>query len=473
MTSKKKDDRAAPSRSRKRRQDGKAVAKLAQHHESQDEQLQRLTALTETNRQLRRKIFDLYTIFEISRNFNSVLNYESLLDSFIFTLLAQVGAAKGAVFLRQNTDPDRYHFVKGKGSGAFPGKEMYFESGSKLLDYLTRLNRPVITEDVISELALKSERAILECFHPGVVVPLIYQARLSGLVLVSDKISGHSFSPDDIEFLSILGNQISVAIENARLYEAERKATRQLRAAQDQLVASERLAALGEMSAKVAHEINNPLGIIKNYLLLVRRSLKDNVEARNYTDIVSQEISRIARIVRELLDFHRPNGVAFQKLDVVDLIEDILQLVSQRLERHRVEVIRRYVTERSRIEGSPDNLKQVFLNLVLNACDAMKDGGKLVISVEQDENEMTIRFCDTGPGIPADIVPRIFEPFFTTKQPGQGTGLGLSVCYGIIKRHSGTITYTNTDSGGCFEIRLPLAGKQRDDGDGSGKNHHH
>lgn len=451
-----------------RKDDGpKPAGRSSAARGSGEELEQRSAKLTETNRQLKRKIFDLYTIFEISRNFNSVLNYQTLLDSFILTSLAQVGAARGAIFLRDDGRADRYVIAKGKGSGRFPGRDLFFEAGSKLLEYLTRLNRPVVTGELINELAGRNEKAILESFHPGLVVPLIYQTRLSGLVLVSDKISGHDFHMDDIEFLSILGNQISVAIENARLYEAERKATEQLRSAQQQLVASERLAALGEMSAKVAHEVNNPLGIIKNYLLLVRRSIGGNAEARNYTDIVGQEIARIARIVKELLDFHRPNGMAFRKTDVVKVIEDVLLLMARQLEKHRIEVVRRFALECPPVEGSPDNLKQVFLNLIINACDVMKDGGTLEVTVKRIEDELSIQFCDTGPGIPVDVIPSIFEPFFTTKQPGRGSGLGLSVCYGIIKKHRGTITYKNTDIGGCFEIRLPTANKQqkRDEND--------
>ena len=423
----------------------------------------RLAKLTETNRQLKRKIFDLYTIFEISRNFNSVLEYQRLLDSFILTSLAQVGAAKGAIFFKGDGQSDRFIMAKGKGSGRMPGPGLFFEAGSRLLEYLTKLNRPVVTKELMTDLADKNERTILEIFHPGLMVPLIYQIRLSGLLLVSDKISGQEFHRDDMEFLSILGNQISVTIENARLYDAEKKATEQLRAAQQQLVDSERLAALGEMSAKVAHEINNPLGIIKNYLLLIKRSIRDNVQGRNYTDVVSQEISRIARIVRELLDFHRPNGMALRQTDVASVIDEVLQLMEHQCGKHKVELVRHFDHHYPAVKASPEHLKQVFMNLIINAYDAMPDGGTLEISVETIETDLSIRFSDSGPGIPVDLIPRIFEPFFTTKESDKGSGLGLSVCYGIIKKHRGSITYRNTDRGGCFEILLPTGGKRQED----------
>ncbi|UCE23240.1 MAG: GAF domain-containing protein [Candidatus Zixiibacteriota bacterium] len=419
---------------------------------------EKITSLTDANRQLKRKIFDLYTIFEISRNFNSVLDYHQLLDTFIYTSLAQVGASKAAVYLERDRRDGVLEIAKHKGSGDFPGQDVFFESRSILVDYLTGLNRPAVTADLMGEMATRSERAILQKFHPGLVVPLIYQSRLRGILLLTDKMSGRDFTMDDIEFLSILGNKISVAIENTRLYEAEKRTSQQLRAAQEQLVHSERLAALGEMSAKVAHEINNPLGIIKNYLLLVKKTVNNNKEARSYAEVLSQEIERIARIVKELLDFHRPRGLDFQKVDVARVLNDVLLLMERQIESKRVRLVRGFQPDCPEVSGSPENLKQVFLNLIINALDVMNKGGTLEVKVACEDGWVVVRFSDTGPGISPEIVPRIFEPFFTTKEPGKGTGLGLSVCYGIIKQHGGSITYKNTDDGGCFEVRLPVVG---------------
>jgi len=416
---------------------------------------ERIGSLTEANRQLKRKIFDLYTIFEISRNFNAVLDYLQLLDTFIFTSLAQVGALKAAVYLERNRNDGEYVVAKQKGSGGFPDPSSRFYSGTVLTDYLSKLNRPTSTETLIQEMADGNERKILDRFHPGLAVPLIYQTRLSGILLISDKMSGGKFRNEDIEFLSILGNQISVAIENTRLYEAERLASQQLRSAQQQLVHSERLAALGEMSAKVAHEINNPLGIILNYVQLIRQA-KTPDDTEKFSAIVSDEINRIARIVKELLDFHRPSGLKFVKTDIARVMSDVLMLMERQLQSRGVELIKRFDPDCPMIEVSPENLKQVFLNIIINALDVMDKGGVLEVQVAPEEGDVVIRLCDSGPGIPPEIIPRIFEPFFTTKRPGQGTGLGLSVCYGIIKKHSGSISFRNVEKGGCFEIRLPI-----------------
>jgi signal transduction histidine kinase len=421
---------------------------------------EKLALLTETNRQLKRKIFDLYTIFEISRNFNAVLKYQSLLDTFIFTCLGQVGALKGAIFLRREREAGKFHLVQAKGSGSFPSPEQCFQADSRLLAYLTRLNRPALTGDVMNDVSSDDDKAILIHFHPGIVVPLIYQTRLIGIFALSDKMSARQFQMDDVEFLSILGNQIAVAIENARLYEGERMATQQLRVAQEQLIQTEKLAALGEMSAKVAHEVNNPLGIIKNYMLLLKRGIDPKSEARKNAAIVEQEIDRIATIVRQLLEFHRQKPIPFEKLHIREIVDNVLLLTEPLLVPNRITVSVEIGFDCPEVMGEQQSLRQVFLNLIINARDAMPEGGSLKIRARAVASMVVITFCDSGPGISPEILPRIFDPFFTTKEPGKGTGLGLSVCYGIIKSHGGSITFRNTEPGGCFEIRLPAAVKE-------------
>ena len=455
-----KTTRPTPVRKTARKSDRAAreqVAVLEQQLE------QKVGELTQTNRQLRRKIFDLYTIFEISRNFNAMLDYETLLDTFIFTCLGQVGALKGVIFLRREARSEHYQPIKSKGSGQLPTEDQYFHVESPLMQYLTRLNRPVPTRDLLGDISSLEEQKILSCFEPGIVVPLIYQTRLTGVFAMSEKISGQEFQLDDLEFLSILGNQIAVAIENARLYESERDAVIQLRTAQQQLLQSERLAALGDMSAKVAHEVNNPLGIIKNYVTLIQRSCKENSTATEYTSIVGEEIDRIARIIAQLLDFHRPAAMELRAINVVAILNSVIRLMDHQLASHSITVVRDYDSPEIMVNAAPESLKQVFLNLVINARDAMKEGGELTLSVHKRDNKVNLQFCDTGPGIPSEIIPRIFEPFFTTKDDSGGTGLGLSVCYGIIKKHGGSITFTNRRQGGCFTIELPQGDTEHHD----------
>ena len=417
-----------------------------------------LDELSRTNRRLKRKIFDLYTIFEINRNFSAVLDYKSLLDSFIFTCLGQVGVLRGALFLKDGMDASEFRLAKAKGSGALPGPGSAFRDDTPLTRYLSRLNRPVYIADLSQELISDREVTILQHFQKGMIVPLIYKTRLAGLFLLADKIAESAFTQDEIEFISALGNQISVAIENARLYEAEKTANEQLWAAQQQLVQAERLAALGEMSAKVAHEVNNPLGIIKNYLLLMERSGADPVRVQEYTGILSQEIDRIALIVDELRKFRRPSSVELSAVDLRDVLDSTLALTARQLNGAGIQVARRITEERLFVTGNADHLRQVFLNLILNARSAMERGGRLTVVLKRQGKQAFIRFHDTGPGIAADIAPHVFEPFFTTKGE-HGSGLGLSICDSIIKSHEGSITFNSEAGGGCFDILLPLTEK--------------
>jgi signal transduction histidine kinase len=447
---------AAPVRRHAKATGVSAVTPAPMTAQELSEKVNELTAL---NRVHKRKIFDLYTIFEISRNFSSVLNYYMLLDTFLLTSLAQVGASRAAVLHRGSTQSNKMYIVRKRGSGKFPSESLGFSDDSPLAGFLARLNRPITVAEAFTNHPSADEKKILGLFKDGLVVPLIYQSRLSGVLLVADKISNRDYSMDDIEFMSILASQISVAIENARLYESEKSIAQQLRSAQQQLVNSERLAALGEMSAKVAHEINNPLGIIKNYILLLKRTLDQNVQANNYADIVGQEIDRIARIVRELLDFHRPGGLVFEKVQVADVINNVLELMERQLEKCGIHVKRDFDKSIPAIDGAAENLKQVFLNILINACDAMSSGGTLQVNLRREKDQVIATFIDSGPGIRPEVVPHIFEPFYTTKEHGKGTGLGLSVCWGIIRKHNGTITFSNMHPGSSFEIRIPIEQK--------------
>ena len=422
---------------------------------------QKLVELTASNRHLKRKLFDLYTIFELSRNFNAVLNYETLLDSFVLTSMGQMGAAKAVLYLPLEIGKKEFRLTRVKGSAPFPDESITIDPEGRFGRYITALNRPVQLEDIERKFAPTDDIGFIRHFPAGLVVPLIFQTKLRGFLIISDKASHQPYLDDDIEFLSILANQTAVSIENARLYESEEEALNKLQKAQELLLQSERLAALGELSAKIAHEVNNPLGIIKNYLLLISRDLEGKGPTAEYLNVVSQEIDRIAMIVRQLLDFYRPRVIKFVRTDLVGLINEVVALMQRQMDEAGVKMILNAEMETPHIMAWPDGLKQVFLNLLINAKEAIKDGGAVEISVKSHDH--TIRLCmkDTGPGIDPQHIQYIFEPFFTTKEERGGSGLGLSVCYGIIKNHGGSIEYHNADTGGCFEIVLPIEQKEK------------
>lgn len=293
----------------------------------------------------------------------------------------------------------------------------------------------------------------LECEY---LIPMSLQNRVRGLLSVTRKISGTEFFEDDLEFLAILANQLSVAVENARLFDSEKEALEQLRAAQLQLMQAEKLAALGQLSARVAHEVNNPLGIIKNYLLMIREHDSQDKQSTEYVQIVTEEVDRIARIVRQLLDMFKPRQDGFSDTDVESVIDETLLLLSLHTQRGKVTISKKLPSPLPHIHGSSEQLKQVFLNLMINSCDFMPDGGKIEVTGDVEDHQLHLHFTDWGPGIAPENIEKIWEPFFTTKSAGKGTGLGLSVCYSIIKAHNGVITAGNAEGAGArFTITLP------------------
>jgi signal transduction histidine kinase len=425
----------------------------------------KISELTESNRQLKRKIFDLYTIFEISRNINSVLNYQTLVDSFLLTSLGQVGASSAALYLPQEARKQCMTLAASKG---FADEEIIqgrVDLEGRLATYLRGMAKPVMVSELSERFTDEAEFSFMDAFQNGLMIPLIIQSKLKGLLALGRKVSGVGFAADDIEFLSILANQFVVALENARLYESEKSALRELKIAQRQLVLTERQAAIGELSAKIAHEVNNPLSIISNYLHLCGKSLDNPPRAEEHLEVARQELTRIARIVRQLLDFHRPLKTEKAPVDIQELIDDILALVEWQLVERKIDIERLADDNMPKIIGSAEQLKQVFLNLVINARDFMPEGGKLKILISNHDRETKIKFVDTGPGIPPEHISRVFEPFFTTKDDAAGTGLGLSVCFGIIKEHGGDIVAGNDpESGGAsFEITLPVPSDGREE----------
>jgi signal transduction histidine kinase len=412
--------------------------------------------LSDINKSLRRKIFDLYTIFEISRHLNSMLDVNSLLDAILFTCIGQMRVS-GAAITVQNTGVGDFSKFHVKGITLPESVTWSFSRVGPLARHLRRVGKPQTISALKDRVPNDSDDYTrLRTLEAELVVPLIAKSNLLGILFLPRKISGAPFHDEDLEFVSILVNQLSVAIDNANLYESERKALRELRSAQERLLESERLAALGRLSASIAHEVNNPLGIIKNYLTIISKSIQRNPDLNSHIGIVRDEVDRIAFIVKQLLEFYRPTLKQTVEFDLCHVLESTLELMKNEFSKNNIELSVPDERLPCRLVGSPEKIKQVFLNLLINARDAMTDGGKLSVSLAGKNSQIEVMFTDTGPGIDEEVLPNIFEPFYTTKKDS-GMGLGLAVCYGIIRSHKGVIEAYNNDEGGAtFLIKLPL-----------------
>ena len=237
---------------------------------------------------------------------------------------------------------------------------------------------------------------------------------------------------------------------------------RELQGVQARLLQAEKMASLGSMAAGVAHEINNPLAGILIYASLLMEDFEDNNDPR-VQDLkrIVDEASRCKEIVKSLLEFGRQTESRFEPMDINKAIIDGLFFLENQVLFHDIKIIKRLDSALPLIEGDPNQIKQIFMNMMVNAAEAMSErGGSLTITtgVNPDESSIFISFQDEGTGIPPEIQSKIFDPFFTTKKVGKGTGLGLSTSYGIIQSHHGDIEVeSEVGNGATFTISLPTS----------------
>jgi two-component system NtrC family sensor kinase len=229
------------------------------------------------------------------------------------------------------------------------------------------------------------------------------------------------------------------------------------RRVQQQLVQSGKLAAIGELAAGVAHEINNPLFAILGLTEFLLKEADPESKARSRLELIQQTGLEIKEIVRALLDFARENAEERHVVLMEEVVQSTVDLVRRTNSHKGVEIQDSYDESCGHINASPNQLKQIFLNLIANARQAMPNGGTVAIDVRRDGDFVLTTVRDDGPGIEADLIERIFEPFFTTKRSSGGTGLGLSVSLGIAESHGGTLTVSSELGHGTeFALRLPL-----------------
>ena len=311
----------------------------------------------------------------------------------------------------------------------------------------------------------KRERCwdIYDTLEVELLVPILFGVDLLGVIAVGRKLSGERLATDDRQLLRTLANQSSIAIENAKAFDEIAKLneslemrveerTRELQDTQNQLMQSEKLKSLGQLVAGVAHELNNPIGFVHANLQLIDEFVDKAAAARDagrgeedrHREAIKKLLCAHGRvpsgskqIVQDLRTFSRMDQADLQMAQLTDEIDRTLALMEPQL-KGSIEVVKDYETL-PEVRCFPGQLNQVFLNLLMNACDVLEDGGMITIRTRPTSEGVRLRFEDTGPGIPPDVASRIFDPFFTTKEIGKGTGLGLSLSHGIIERHGGRI----------------------------------
>ncbi len=286
---------------------------------------------------------------------------------------------------------------------------------------------------------------------------------------------------EEMDVLLAIANQVSMAIQRSQLFEKLKKEKdeiymaykkihslnmqlqekiKQLQEANKRLIQAERIAAVGRMAASLSHELNNPMSIILNRIECMRiegydRCMTDSI--KKDIDVIYAYASKVSSIVQDMLMFSRSSPERFSPIDITEIIRAAITFYMEEISKAGCEVIFDPTKRVPLINGDPERLEMLFQNLIRNAIDAMPDGGRVFINYSENKNSIEITIRDEGVGIEPSLMERIFEPFFTTKKPGKGTGLGLTICYSIVKEHGGEIAVESTPGQGTiFKLTFPV-----------------
>ncbi|UCD71357.1 MAG: GAF domain-containing protein [Syntrophobacterales bacterium] len=290
-------------------------------------------------------------------------------------------------------------------------------------------------------------------------VPLWGREGTIGVIVVDNLYNQRPITEDDIQLLTMFTRQAGLAIENCILYKYLTDAHLELKATQETLLQSEKLAALGEMAASVAHEIKNPLVSIGGFTRRLYKKLDNGLYEKGYAEVIIKEVNRLEGILNDILSFSNASKVVFEKFDLNRIIEETLIGMEDELKSQGIEVEQSLDSNLPEIPCDYRQIKQVFINLCSNSRDAMAGGGRLTVKSfplsQEGRDYIGIEIGDTGGGIPFEVLHNIFNPFFTTK--GWGTGLGLAICHRIVDGHRGVIEVDNDPGRGVtFIVKLPV-----------------
>jgi two-component system NtrC family sensor kinase len=424
---------------------------------------------------------------EISGELASLLKFEQIKNLLLESISSALQVARIYLLVY---DDERGCFRKYIGRD-----ERFYEAGEDVLDqqhplvsFLEKIRKPLsksLIEREASHLDKRNQIFILfDKMDASLVVPMISKTRLIGMMALGQKKSGELFVHEDMELLMTVANQSATALENAKAYEEieklnrdlERKVeerTADLRQAleekertQKQLIQSESLAAIGQLVAGTAHELNNPLASASSLIQSSAESVGEwEIKAENWDEVLNdlafslKELKRAGDIVRSLLDLSRQTQVYVEPVNINLAIDDALRVLYNQYKYLEVEIEKQYDDNLPFVEGNFANLGQVFINVIKNAIESLPDGaGKITITTKykRDAHVAVIECRDTGKGIPDELVKSIFQPFFTTKPVGKGTGLGLYISHEIVRRHGGDIYVKSEEGKGTiFSIELP------------------
>ena len=419
---------------------------------------------------------------EISEAMVSMLSAKEIVERILIAVTDTMGVERALVMLHADAG-DALRPTASRGDWDAEALALALEPDHPICRQLWMQREELARGDFDDELDPETRASCQDTFDTldvELLVPILFGVDLLGIIAVGRKLTSERLGPDERQLLRTLANQSAIAIENAKAFDEiaqlnktlearVEERTRELRDTQAQLVQSEKMRSLGQLVAGVAHELNNPIGFVHANLQLLEEYVErlmhteaDPARRQRTRDAIEKLLSRsqegagrVKQIVQDLRTFSRTDQAELTQVSLNEAIQRTLALMEPRTKNGIV--VERDLGELPEVRCYSGQLNQVFMNLLMNACDAMDGRGKITVRTRGADDGVVLEFQDDGPGMTPEVRGRIFEPFFTTKPVGKGTGLGLSISHGIVERHGGSMTVESAPGeGACFTIRLPL-----------------
>jgi len=421
------------------------------------------------NVELNQKIKQIVAIQETGKAILSVLDLKQLL-TVIMNILSNVCKIHRAIIMLVNENERQLEYIYGTDYSDKVPKEVknYTVSLDRLSNILARVTNTGRSEYVpeVNSSSLRKENIMLTHVKPTsvYVVPLITRSKVIG-VIATDAIDGRGVPQETRETLEVFAPHIAIAIENARLYSRLQEQMAELKKSQALLSRSEKFSFLGNLAARLAHEIKNPMTAIGTFIQMMPQKYHDEEFRKNFHSIAMEETNRINNLITELLDLVKKRESNFELNNLHDLIDKMILLISPQSNAKKIKVSRRFDPNIGQVWMDGEKMKEVILNLLSNAVEFTPEGGKIEFvtahSIEKGKPAtICIEIKDNGPGIPQSMIDHVFDPYFTTKHKSSmhnGTGLGLFIAYQNMQDHGGIIDVkSDLNEGAVFTLTMPV-----------------
>ena len=410
----------------------------------------------ENNKQLSDSMMLRTLLSEFNRSLMLIADKDLLVANTI-SKIRQITPVSKIIFYLFHPDTDQYRHIKNQADESDASLNVTLSHNSRLVNWLSVNEIHLIVSQSYDIMGYFSEKEQELIYNNEIelVYPLKVMNRMSGFVLMGKTDNDEPFSEQDLNLLALLFDQAAFAIENTTLYEEQGARIKKMYRA-------DRLAILGQLAAGAAHEIRNPLAAIRSTIQYLGKGMKNDPDNMEMVNELMEEVDRINKIVQGLLSFSKSSELETAKIDIEQLLRQTLILLNNKISQEQVKVDFDVKTKNTIVVADASQLKQVFLNIILNAVEAMNECGEKRLTISIDGSRqfdfssryLIISFTDTGKGIEQENIENIFNPFYTTKQ--DGTGLGLPISFGIVNRHGGEMEANSIPgTGTTILVKLP------------------